>query len=107
MASKQKKTPRRPLPKGRGGLPALPLESVGRALSKHLASGNNKNVMIPNASMIYGVASAALFAFAFYHLMVGQGVFAFLLGVLGALMFAYAVYFIRATAKEADKRGRK
>lgn len=99
MGKELKKRAPRKLQKKGGGLPTLSLEQVGRAVSTYLAPNGVENVRIPNAALIYGVAAAALFAFAFYHLIVGQGVFAVLLTLLGVVMFAYAVFFIRSTGK--------
>jgi len=75
------------------------LENIHQALSKFVYSKELKDNKIPNAALIYGIASAALFAFALYHLIVGQGLFAILLSVLGVVMFAYAVFFIKSSNK--------
>ncbi len=82
-------------------LPAL--MQVKQAVSQFVAPEGLEKAHIPNASLIYGAGAAALFAFAFYHFVMGQMVFSVLLAFLGGVMFAYAVFFIRSM----NNKGRK
>jgi len=79
------------------------LAKAKNAVSKYLSQPKEKEAKIPNASLIYGVASAVLFAASLLHLVSGQVVFALLLLLVGGLLFSYALFFIRSV----EKKGRK
>lgn len=85
---------RQKLPAKRVQLPSLDLR--GLSLSKTLGalSGGAKE-KIPHAALIYGVASAALVAFALVHLLSGGPFTAFLLFVLAGVFFGFATHFLR------------
>jgi len=50
---------------------------------------------IPNASLIYGLASAALVVLALYFLFTGTWSTALLLFILAASLFGFALYYLR------------
>jgi len=80
-----------------GSVPSL--ERVSQAVSTYLHPSGDKNEGIPNASMIYGMASAVLFGVAIYYLLISQWLFSFLLTAIGGILFAYAVFFIKGVNK--------
>lgn len=71
-------------------------QQVKAVVTKCFGSAKGKNSKIPNASLIYGVAAAALFAFAALHLTQDQYLFAILLAFLAILMFGYALVYLRS-----------
>ena len=60
-----------------------------------LSAGSKGRENIPNASLIYGIASAVLFAISLYYLFTGTWFNGFLIFVLGAAMFGYALHFLQ------------
>ena len=60
-----------------------------------LKAGSKSRENIPNASLIYGIAAAVLFAISLYYLFTGTWFNGFLIFVLGAAMFGYALHFLQ------------
>ncbi len=82
--------------KGKGfNLP--PLDVRGGSLPT-LFEGGKAGGQIPNASLIYGVGAAVLFAFSLYSLFTGAWFTALLLLVLAGALFGFALYFMRFAA---------
>ncbi len=82
------------LPAKRVQLPSLDLRGLSLSKTLGVLSGGAKE-KIPHAALIYGVASAALVAFALIHLLSGGYFTAFLLFVLAGVFFGFATHFLR------------
>lgn len=85
--------PRNTPPRGTN-LPSLQVKGMEIAKA-FLKEGKAEQGGIPNASLIYGVASAALLSFGLYHLLTGGWVTFLLLAVLAGVLFGFALYFLR------------
>jgi len=86
--------PKRDLAKSGPRLPAV-IFKAPPALPKAWFQAQKRDEKIPNASLIYGLASSAMGAFALYHLFTGAWFTALLLFALAAVLFGFAFYFIR------------
>jgi len=86
--------PRALVEKGKARLPSL--EHQAKTLVQAILKvGKEGKENIPNASLIYGVAAAILFAIALYYLFTGTWFNGFLVFVLGVAMFGYALHFLQ------------
>lgn len=63
-----------------------------KALGEGTGAGKEN---IPNASLVYGVAAALLFAISLYYLFTASWLNGFLVFVLGVALFGYALHFIQ------------
>jgi tetrahydromethanopterin S-methyltransferase subunit B len=78
------------------GLPSLDVRF--NALVDSLRDGLQvKQENIPNASMVYGIAAAILFAIALYYFFTGLWFTGLLVLILAVALFGYALFFIRST----------
>ncbi len=80
--------------KGRALLPSLDVRGRG-GLQTFLSFPKGKDEKIPNASLVYGIFSAALLSFSLYHLFTGLWFTAFLLCVVALIVFGFSLYFLR------------
>ncbi|MDD3182871.1 MAG: hypothetical protein PHD48_08735 [Alphaproteobacteria bacterium] len=78
----------------KGGLPSLIVRSGGMLDSLRRTVAPQKE-NIPNASLIYGVASAILFAIALYYLFTGLWFTAILVMIVAGALFGYALVYLR------------
>ena len=79
-------------PRKSAGLPSLDVRSI---LPQTLLSQGKKQSNLPNASLIYGVAAAALLAVGFYTLFVGSWVTGILIMLPAACLLGFSLYFLR------------
>jgi len=80
--------------KGKTTLPAL--QHQARRLVEGMVNGTSKGEeKIPNASLIYGIASALLVSIALYYLFTGGWFNGFMVFVLGVALFGYALHFMQ------------
>lgn len=89
--------PRQKQPSGKKKpqLPALLTQKAVRLLEALPGGEKSKNDKIPNAALIYGVASAALFVISLYHFFTAAWFNGFLVFVLAAAFLGYALHFIQ------------
>lgn len=78
----------------KGGLPSLDVR-FSTALDSFRERLGARKENIPNASLIYGVASALLFTIALYYLFTGLWFTGLLVLVLAVALFGYALVYMR------------
>jgi len=95
MTEKPKLPPHRSLVEKNKALPAS-LDKKAYGLAKAIfKAGQASRENIPNASLVYGIASALFFAVALYYLFTGAWFNGFLVFVLGVALFGYALHFLQ------------
>jgi hypothetical protein len=83
-----------PSSRGKTNLPSLNVRGRG-VVQSFLSHQKGKEEKIPNASLVYGISSAALLSFSLYHLFTGLWFTAFLLFVVALIVFGFSLYFLR------------
>lgn len=86
--------PRKPDRGMKSGLPSLDVK-LGGVLDALRQAGVPKQEKIPNASLIYGVAAAALVTIALYNFFTGVWFTGLLVLVLAVALFGFALVFMR------------
>jgi len=76
---------------GKGGLPSLDL----RGLLPVLPQPKGKPGALPNASLIYGIAAAALLGVALYSIVTGNWVRGLLVLLPAGTFWGFALYYLR------------
>lgn len=89
----QEKKPKQEIKKG---LPSLDVKF--NYLVESLRDGlQARQENIPNASLIYGIAAAALFTISLYYFFTGVWFTGLLVLILAVALFGYAMIFLRST----------